>query len=611
MTRQAFAVCLLLALVAAACSGNDQQNNDVPEDAGDVVEDTREEDDATDDDGEDTDAPDTNDSGDTGDDADAQCTPRTECDADECGTVDDGCGGTLDCDTQCNCVNGQPQGVACGECGLGQYQCDSGETGEGTCVSPDLPGLDADSTDAECSSALVYVDPLSAIAGEGTRERPYTTYREGWENATAGQTILLVSEATFSRRITVKDGVSVFGGFSHETWLFDPEMKAEFDVPVNNSDDTVGITAEGLTQNTVIGYLSVTTEDETRGGSTYGLVAVDSDTLELRGVTLEPGNGAPGVAGRSGDDGNQGTTGVPGSNSLLSAVPSGGTNSECPSAAGGAGGNGAKNPDGVTGTATPGQPAASGAIGGTAGTATDKPGKDGQDGAPVATTANDGQGGTFGGAVATNRWSPSGIGEAGEDGPHGNGGGGGGGSWHGPQYCTEADGDTKYYAGVKGAGGAAGGCGGAGGEGGQPGGGSIAVLLIRSDIVVSRSSFAARNAGDGGRGGNGGDGGAGQTAGDGGPTFGRVDGSTCDPSEPNDGFDLGFNAGAGGDGSAGGPGGAGGGGAGGPSWGVYCVDSTPSIDDATTINAGAAGTGGPSNGNAGEDGVAAPLKDCP
>jgi hypothetical protein len=614
--RRLFALVLILTVALAACSdGSDgnNSNNDSEDAGGDAVEDVLE--DTKDDTGEDagdTDQPDTDDAGDTQEDADT-CTPRTECGPDECGTVDDGCGGTLDCGIPCNCIDGESQGVSCGECGVGTYQCAPGETGEGTCASPDLPGLDDASTDAECEDALIYVDGSLSMIGEGTKASPYRRYRDATEAAEPGDIVLLANAEEYSTLI-IEDGVSTIGGFDGETWAFDPTRPTVVNrQTVSTSDHQYAVFARDITQQTVLAHLDLQTEDGSINDSTYGLVAIDADDLELRHLNIAPGRAGDGDDGNSGFDGRDGGVGARSSRTFVEVRPPGGDNTQCPSANGGDGGEGALYTDPFTGQPTAGLPAASGASGGAAGmdgTNTDKAGKDGEDGEAVPTTAADGSGGVFVKSIQDDLWLPGGAGEDGEAGEDGHGGGGGGGSWHGPQYCTATNGDPVYYQGIKGSGGGAGGCGGGGGEGGDAGGGSFGLFLVRSTVRVADSSIAAGDAGNGGPGGAGGFAGLGGSGGDRG-TGGPVDGTLCDPTQQSGSIDFAFNGGAGGDGSDGANGGAGGGGAGGASYGVFCEDSTPTVDANTTVSAGTAGTGGAGPGNPGEDGEAADFEGCP
>jgi hypothetical protein len=127
----------VFALLVAACGPstppeNTDSGTDIEADAGDVDDDVADED--TSDASDASDTSDTSDSeGDTSDteeDADA-CTPRTTCEDMECGDVDDGCGGTIDCGEcpECtaptDCTAGDNVDPSC-EAGACEYACATG-----------------------------------------------------------------------------------------------------------------------------------------------------------------------------------------------------------------------------------------------------------------------------------------------------------------------------------------------------------------------------------------------------------------------------------------------------------------------------------------------------
>jgi hypothetical protein len=170
----------------------------------------------------------------------------------------------------------------------------------------------------------------------------------------------------------------------------------------------------------------------------------------------------------------------------------------------------------------------------------------------------------------------------GDPGRPGQGGGGGGGR-SGPQ-CAAGMG------GASGGAGASGGCGGKGGGGGRAGGSSIGILSLGSTLTFRNVTITT---GNGGRGGKGGAGQPGALGGKGGPGGGAGVLAGC----------------AGGDGGKGGSGGVGGGGRGGHSIGIaYDSAFPPPAKSPPTFMVGSAGPGGPSDGNAGHDGVAVPTQ---
>lgn len=583
----------LFAVALVACGGDDppdsnnDPNPDTGTDAGDVEQDTG-------------DDPDTSD-----EDADT-CEPITECSANQCGTVDDGCGGTFECATACLCDAGTPQQETCGPCGLGRLECGTDETGSGTCVLP--PGVDTLDADS-CEDSALYVN-ASASGGDGTPSDPFSTYADAAAAASAGDVVIVsATESTpLEETIELVDGVHVVGGYTSE-WHFQNDAQSTIMPQAPNSGDVFGITAQALTETTIIYGLNVITAAAPTERNNYGLYANDTDVLEVHGSSVLAGRGGDGVAGQRGANGSSGGDGADAvrsdyvSNgveptSADAAGAAGGTNPECPVANGGNGGSGAvqRGGQGVL-PAEPGQ-STQGAQGGIAGIDL-QGGYAGGDGEDATTTQPDGSNGAPGqstGSVENALWVPEGAGANGEDGPHGYGGAGGGGSW-------EEEVPGSDYLGTGGGGGGAGGCGGTGGEGGSGGGGSFGLFAVRSDLLIRDSTFRASAGGNGGGGASGGLGGGAGRGGAG--TNLSVTGNLAE-----DPVVLSWSSGNGGDGVAGLDGGAGGGGAGGVSYGVYCSQGRLDVDDRVTFEQGPSASGGPSPAASGQPGDSASSKSC-
>jgi len=93
-----------------------------------------------------------------------ECEPIVVCPAEACGMVDDGCGGSLECEP-CACQGGVPVETTCGPCGLGQVVCDSA-TG-GSCETPSVvEGI-------EGCEAMLFVD--QGASGDGSKGSPFGT----------------------------------------------------------------------------------------------------------------------------------------------------------------------------------------------------------------------------------------------------------------------------------------------------------------------------------------------------------------------------------------------------------------------------------------------------
>jgi hypothetical protein len=404
----------------------------------------------------------------------------------------------------------------------------------------------------------------------------------------------------------MKSGVSVFGGFSAENnwqrssaYILETQIVA-LDVVayteaymINKKSGywaRTGLRGKDITEHTVIGGMSITTEDsEVNGLTNYGIYCNNCPKLVIDDCIIEAGSGGPGFHGTSGADGKDGGDAVTlgfiacgkktgnefigkptdyCDKSLLTEMASVGYGGM-----GGASPYGTDGEDGGYGTKFSFENFPLGGKGG-------KWGLVGQDGKNGQTSTNKGSmsdkiagGGGHGYTNSNGYWKSykGAKGEAGGCGITGGGGGGGGSTATNPQCCnTKKTGeicDGKMcipsivieMVGAAGGGGGGGGWGGNGGEGGYGGGASFGVFLFDSaGAVISNSTI---NAGNGGKGGNCGPGGKAGAGGEG--SGGAI---ICGGK--------GGNGGDGGDGTAGGKGRAGGGGAGGKSFAVYMDKTT-------------------------------------
>lgn len=532
---------------------------------------------------------------------DDACTPRTECDVDECGTVDDGCGGTLECGA-CGCEDGEPVSDTCGSCDLGKLTCEDGETGPGQCDQPDIPGFGGD-----CEELVFVNRGEGSPQGTGTLEDPVASLEAGVSVANTNNAvgIILAGDVEYDGPVLIDRRLSIAGGFTEEferNQDMVPTVVSDSSVDGLDDGDVVGLSVQGVGQNHVVEFVEFETDDvEAHGATNYGVHVDDSPGLVLREVEARVGrgghgvdgeNGSPGTSGGEGDDAHEtiGDSGELGDVQEDYQAGFGGENADCPEANGADGGMGAYTDEA---DATKGEDAAD-ASGGARGAETtnlsDIGGDDGEDGPSVTSSGENGVGGESVGEVVDGRWLPKGNGGDGEDGAHGSGGGGGGGAGQNPDW----DGDGTVYAGSYGGGGGAGGCGGEGGEGGTGGGASFGLFVVDSNIDVIRSRFFANLGGDGGDGGIGGNGGDGADGGV--PSVRRTGASTIDyESEERGGF--------GGKGADGADGGHGGGGAGGASYGAFCSGSEITTTGTVRFSSGGAATGGSSAGLSGESGT--------
>ncbi len=458
-----------------------------------------------------------------------------------------------------------------------------------TCVTTsatDVP--DTAFTDANCDgidgniSDAIFVATSGSDSNPGTMAQPKLTISAAIGTAAAqAKKQVLISKGTYSERVTLTSGISLFGQYDATTgWTRNTSNITTIRNGNTISGRMTALEGFNITSATTVAELDVQTlSTASTGVSNYAIYCSSCTALTLRGLTITAGNAGAGISGATGSAGSSGGNGGNGGAGSCDTNAVGAGGSGGASSAGRTGGNGGRgglegSNAGLTGAAGIG--GTPGGFGGSGG----NPGGDGQNGTfgSSGSPGVNGSGG-FSGSVAGGFWASS-AGNAGANGTPGNGGGGGGGGGgEGGTFVNDGSGNG-------GGGGGAGGAGGTAGAGGTGGGGSFGVFLISSTgIQLTGNTIASGNGGAGGAGGTGGTGGSGGTGG-----FG---GTTCS-AEVGEGGD-------GGNGGAGGRGGHGGGGAGGPSFGVFRSNTTLSIAG-NTISFGMGGVGGASAGNSGQNG---------
>lgn len=546
------------------------------------------------------------------------CVPLTECPAETCGEISDGCGGTVQCEP-CSCVGGAPVSTTCGPCGLGQPTCEGDGDGFATCSLESLT-----ITEDMCVS-VIYVAPSTspgegASEGDGSLEAPLDDVQAAIDMlaSTGGLVALRAGEYAVPEQLKLAGGVHLVGGISEEGYFDDMASSKLVITPSGEEGDMVGVSATDISQKTWLKQLDIVTQDVEAGQDLYSMHVLASPGLHLEEVTILSGTIADGEHGKTGTDGADGQNGNSAENLVTKSARVGttfqagtykngadaglrGQNTLCPEANGGNGGEGSyinvKNGAVTVVTAKSGSPNAAGVPGGAPGREQVPDGADG-------TTGLRGEDGSYGaagdpeGSLVRGFWVADMDGENGEDGGHGEGGSGGGGTF----WMEEAANPMDSKPGASGGGGGAGGCGGAGGEGGQGGGTGFGLLVVDSTgLVLDRVTIQGPNAGNGGNGGEGSLGGRGGSGGVGSQTYAD---DALDSPVPHS-----RNAGRGGLGGDGGDGGKGGGGAGGSSYGIYCSNTTVEKVDPVDVSAGVEGTGGMGTVKA-EDGEAQDMVAC-
>ncbi len=522
------------------------------------------------------------------------CEAHLTDDKDHCGT----CG--TDCDSvfpgsSVSCVASACQFNGCLP---GHWDLDGNSANgcEYTCTfqsATDLP--DNGFVDANCDgidgdvNAAIFVATTGNDTWPGTKTQPMMTVAAAVGKAVStGKTQIYVSNGIYIGRVTLSNGVSIYGGYSAGAgWA-----RSDFYVATIRSTSVANgrmnaLEGTNITSPTTVDRMTIeTTSTSTTGVSNYAVYCNHCDGLILSNNDITAGSAGGGGSGSAGSTGASAVDGIAGNNGDCDAgygTGGGGGSSSCGKTGGGGGRGGTEgsNPGvmggvGITGTSG-GAPGAGGDPG--------APGHNGATGTNGA-TGSAGSAGS-GGAVVSNFWVSSTGGTAGTGG-HGNGGGGGGGGGgQGCFLCNDGGGNG-------GGGGGGGGCGGGGASGGTGGGGSFGVFLVNSTgIQLVANTITSGNGGAGGSGGTGGSGGFGGSGANG--ALG-ISSDCADETGPG---------GNGGDGGNGGVGGGGGGGAGGPSWAVYRFNTSASVAGNALSNGtpGSGGSGGSPNGVTGATGA--------
>ncbi|PKN54918.1 MAG: hypothetical protein CVU56_23975, partial [Deltaproteobacteria bacterium HGW-Deltaproteobacteria-14] len=468
-------------------------------------------------------------------------------------TADDACGNCFtDCEAifagagggygVCNAVPATPRcKLACCRAGDPDPACDGGD-------HFDLNGIPDDGCEFALDPGAIYVSesevgavddaacgssPAAAgLGGHACRHIQYAVAK-----AQVGGRVLVAGGA-YLEKVTLRDGVSLYGGYSPLTWQRDPAVNLTAIFGNTTSGHRKTVVAMDITANTTV-VDGFTIYGQVAGGVAENSYAVyvrrANAKLQLTHNTIWGGAGGPGTTGTRGGDGANGGSGANGAAAketaghyacwetcaaagASSAGGSGGTNATCANANGGKGGT-ADCPDyhqsvnlclstatGSVQTQTTSGVAGQGAGAGAAG-------KGGCDSridpysssdcscllpepdafnCPLGGYSGAGGNGTAGsagakgarcslpdGSVTSGEWSGYAGGGAGTGGSGAGGGGGGAGGgveqyWDLDQDCGTGGSDF----GGTGGGGGAGGCGSGGGTGGGPGGGAFGIFVV-------------------------------------------------------------------------------------------------------------------------------------
>jgi hypothetical protein len=466
------------------------------------------------------------------------------------------------------------------------------------CVFQDaLDEPDMDFIDSNCDGIDGMIDDAIFVATDGndsnagTYDAPKKSLATSiFAAAVQGKPHVYASVGTYTGRLNLSSGVSLFGGYNRnmKDATAPRGWKRGLDNTVMINGDNIGMNASLIGTPTRVQLISVQAYGSSQDDlSNYGIYSHRADSLILEYITISVGDGrngqngyTPGALGRSGERGENGQSGREDDGSwYCSGQGRPGTGLGGISPCGMRGGTGGYSCKTSSSGGCEGYPGGEG-IGGTCGGHGTRGGSgtsgcNGEDGYP----GSHGAGGLWAGVLRNGRWYPN-PGLEGAQGGNGTGGGGGGGggSVGGGLFNCDDWGGT-------GGGGGGGGCGGGGGAGGEGGGSSFGIFLYDSSPEMHNITITT---GDGGDGGTGREGGRGGTSGAGGE--GGMD------------YQGGMGGGYGGDGGGGGRGGNGGGGAGGSSFGMYIGGVSNPYYEEVSITLGENGYGGGAGGAGGQGG---------
>jgi Protein of unknown function (DUF1565) len=270
----------------------------------------------------------------------------------------------------CNNECWESQGY-CGLCGLGYWECETTDTfcgPDGTivpfgslswecgaygvaeqCINIDFPS-DWDLTEVQCddkayNSSFFYVSKKGKDGNDGSRQKPFKTIGRAIDEAVATADVdslglrgVIVGQGEYEERVTLVDGVSIYGGFAGDDidgdgyldWYRYPGYETVISQywQIRNADDLVGtivtVDARDVTNQTILDGLTIIAETEEPAcefaitdGSNLNTIPAALEYLGLN-VTLIEINHYLYVSNDHGDDGNDGSCTDP-----LATIPEG------------------------------------------------------------------------------------------------------------------------------------------------------------------------------------------------------------------------------------------------------------------------------------------------
>ncbi|HLL24510.1 MAG TPA: hypothetical protein VK427_20405, partial [Kofleriaceae bacterium] len=153
----------------------------------------------------------------------------------------------------------------------------------------------------------VYVAPNGSDLAAGTKGAPLKTIASGIAKAGAtGKKNVFVRAGSYTEQVTMSPGITVYGGFD-ETWT----VVANADTEIIGASPVIKF--ENIAVPTFLDRVTVKANDATTpGASSTAILAIASQGIELRGVTVQAGVGGDGIDGGNGTNSANGIAGTAG-----------------------------------------------------------------------------------------------------------------------------------------------------------------------------------------------------------------------------------------------------------------------------------------------------------
>lgn len=178
----------------------------------------------------------------------------------------------------------------------------------------------------EC--AAIFVSASGNNANAGTKSQPVQSITAGISKAIAlGKTQVYVSKGTFLEKLTLSNGISIYGGYDAGAgWSRSAGNITEIYVYMPETN-VMGVQGNAITLPTTLDRMTITTDNATGSGrNNYGVYCNGCTGLALKNLVITAGKGSAGLAGAEGIAGSNGAAG------------NNGSNGNCSGSSGGAGG---------------------------------------------------------------------------------------------------------------------------------------------------------------------------------------------------------------------------------------------------------------------------------